>query len=291
MAHVVDGMVDWHDPFRPFADAWRNVHVDGLLRYFDNNFFYRIPVFSDEPEPSRLVLAPRVRRFKALAEPAEFKVVVPGPVTFAFMSKPPDGMKPEDLAEAIAGALAHEAKEAVAAGASYVQIDEPILADPDATRDQAVLAAELASRIGMEAGSRAGVAVYFDVPKREIFEALLEAKVDVLSLGIADAPGRALDLISTVGFGGHTPGLGLINSRQIYDDDYTYTRELAEKTIKSVEAEEAIITTTAWLDLIPYRYSLRKTSLLGWYTEMMSRDLGVEYVSPLRALGGRLGGG
>lgn len=283
--YIVDGMVDWHDPFRPFVEAWRNAYPDGLLRYFDNNFFYRIPVFTDDPEPSRLVLAPRVLRFRELVEPAQLKVVVPGPVTFALMSRREADMSVEELAESIARILSMEVREAVKAGASLVQIDEPMLTDPEASRDQAVLAAELASRIASEAGARSALALYFDVPKPEVYEALLDSKVDMLILDVADAPTRALELLKSKGFGGHTPGLGLINARQIYDDRYSLVASALKELIGSIDSEELAVTTTTWLDLIPFRYSIRKTYLLGLYTERLAAELGLEHVTPLRPAG------
>ncbi len=273
--YVVDGMVDWHDIFRPFVESWRNVTVSGLLRYFDNNFFYRIPVFIGEPEANKFVWAPRVRRYAPLAEPSKLKIVIPGPVTFTSMSINKSGYSREELAEAIAKLLANEVKAAVEAGASMVQVDEPILADPDATRDDALIAVELVNMILTSVGNaKTSLALYFDIPKSDVYDVLLNVKVNCISLDIMDAPERALKLIELKGFGDHCGILGLVNSRTIYDDPLDKLVELTLTIARSSKVNEIGITTTTWLDLIPYSYSLRKTYLLGVLTSKLQGRIG-----------------
>jgi Methionine synthase II (cobalamin-independent) len=271
LAYVVDGMVDWHDIFRPFTESWLNVTASGLLRYFDNNFFYRIPVFTEKPEAGKLVWAPRVRRYAPLAEPSGFKIVLPGPVTFTSMSVNKSGYSNEELAEAIAKLLADEVKAAVEAGASMVQIDEPVLTDPDATRDEALLAVELVNTIVASAGqAKTVLALYFDVPGSGVYDVILNAKSNCISLDVVDAPERALKLVEAKGFSSHCGVLGLINSRTIYDDPLDKLVELALKVARGSKLEEVGVTTSTWLDLIPYGYSLRKTYLLGFLASKVS---------------------
>jgi len=282
LAVVSDGMLDWHDIFRPFVEAWRNVTPTGLLRYFDNNFFYRIPLFTGEPEPSDPVLAPRVREFVQLAAPSTLKVVMPGPITFTLMSKNASGIKSEELAEAIARLLALEAKAAAEAGAGFVQIDEPILSDPDARRDDAVLAAELAGRIASEAGVPTAISVYFYSVKPDVYEALLDAKVDYLFIDVVDGGGAAADVIASKGVGGKKLGLGAVEARNIYSEPFERIAERVERALRGVkgEVEELVLTTSTWLDLIPYKYSLKKTRLLGFYAERLAEKLGATYLPP-----------
>ena len=280
MRFVVDGMLDWHDIFRPFAVAWRNVSLGGLLRYFDNNFFYRIPVFHDKPEPSDPVLAPRVRWALDVSWPAGVKAVMPGPVTFARLAENRSRLSVEELAESIAVQLGLEARLAAEAGASVVQVDEPFLADVDATPDDARLAVELAARIRGEARVPVWLAVYFGFPEAKVYEALLDAKVDYVSLDVIDQPARAMEVIGAKGYGGWRPVLGLVDARQIYDDDLGKLEDLAARLAGGVE--ELGLTTSTWLDLIPYRYSLRKTALLGRLAERLAERLGYRLETPLR---------
>ncbi len=281
---VVDGMLDWHDIFRPFASAWRNVTPTALLRYFDNNFFYRIPLFTAEPEPVEPVLAPRVRLYVPLAEPAGLKVVVPGPVTFTLMSEVIGGLRRDELAEAIARLLADEVRAAVEAGASFVQVDEPILGDPEVGRDEASLAADLASRIAGAAGeAETMLAVYFYPPKREVYEEVLKAKVDYVMIDAVDGGGKGATLVAEAGGGRKGVALGVIDARSIYMDRYEGVKSLVEAALEGLrEKESLILTTSTWLDLIPYSYSIKKTRLLGLYAERIAGDLGLEYTGGWR---------
>ncbi|MGC9071718.1 MAG: methylcobalamin--homocysteine methyltransferase [Acidilobus sp.] len=265
---VTDGMVDWHDIFRPFVLAWRNVALDGLLRYFDNNFFYRVPVFLDRPDPSGYVWPPRIRSILPIAEPSPVKAVIPGPLTFTIMSKNSSGLSKEELAEGIASVLALEVQQAETSGAGAIQIDEPILSDQEITKDDARLTTELINSIISQLKVPTILSIYFDVPKEEVYREILEAKVTYLSLDVADAPKRALDLIGRQGFGGHRPILGVIDARRIEDDDLEKIGGWLSQALKGYDGD-AGITTTTWFDVIPYTYSLRKTFLLGRYLEVL----------------------
>jgi len=269
---VVDGMVDWHDIFRPFARSWRNTSVDGLLRYFDNNFFYRIPVFTGEPDIIEPVWPPRVREYSLLADPASLKIVLPGPVTMAKMSKSPAGMKWEELAELIANLLAREV-ELTREFNVFVQVDEPILSDRKATPDDAALAADLVSKIVGSIAERAILAVYFDFPSRTVLERLLDAKTRYVMLDLVDSPRRAAE--HAIPLDGHVPVLGLVDGRRIHTD------RLADDIVNTVKtlapgAGEIVVTTSTWMDLIPYRYALKKTSIVSRMVVDLAERLGGE---------------
>jgi len=286
MKYVVDGMLDWHDIFRPFVESWRNVYLDGIIRYFDNNFFYRIPVFRGEPEPQRLVTPARVLAYRVLAEPAGLKVVIPGPLTMVKLGRNESELEDEELVMRVASALAMDVAGSARNGAALIQVDEPYLSDPDASKEDARLAVEALEVIRKSIGdARLSLAVYFDAPSPSVYEELLEAKADYLSLDLADAPGRALGLLEGKGCGGHSLVVGVINARHIYDDDYHTVKSMVEIVLKACpEITELGLTTTTWLDLIPLRFALRKTALLGAYAERLAAELGLEAEIPLTAV-------
>ncbi len=273
---VVDGMIDWHDMFRPFVESWRNTAVDGLLRFFDNNFFYRIPVFTGEPDIVSPVLSKRVREFAGLADPAGLKVVVPGPVTLASMSRNETGLDKAELAEKIAVVVRREVELALESGASMVQIDEPFLADVDAARDDAILAKDLVNEIVKGFEDKSILAIYFNMPSSDVFEEVLDVKAKYVMVDVADAWNRAVERLNEKGIGGHTPVLGVVDARRIHDDDFNKIKSHLDRIEPLRNVEELVLTTTAWLDLIPYRYSLRKTSLLGRLVEYYADKVGAQ---------------
>ncbi len=283
LAFAGDGCMDWHDILRPFAVAWRNVSLGGLLRFFDNNFFYRIPVFHGEPEPTDSLVAPRVKRFLPLARPAGFKATIPGLLTFLRLSKNEAGVEDEELGKAIAEVLAAEVKGAVAAGASLIEVQEPFLADVDASPDDVELLKDLLKPIREAAGeAKLVLSIYYNFPERKVYEKLLEVDADYVALDFADAPKRAYETLESVGRGSWVPAFGEINGREIYDDNVSVLSERIAAAAKSLSLDEVVVTTTSGFELIPYRYSLRKTVLLGRLAESVAEKLGFELKTPLR---------
>lgn len=123
---VTDGHGRWDDILTPFARQIRGFEIGGLLRWFDNNVYYRKPICTGPLEwggPSS------VESFKfaqsVAAKPV--KAVLPGPVTFAHLSIDEHYADHENFVLAIARVIAQEAFELEAAGATVIQIDEPAL--------------------------------------------------------------------------------------------------------------------------------------------------------------------
>jgi 5-methyltetrahydropteroyltriglutamate--homocysteine methyltransferase len=281
LRYVTDGMLDFHDIFRPFLESWRNVSITGLLRYFDNNFFYRIPVFTAEPDIESFVWPKRIRAYSKAAYPSAIKVVIPGPLSLVLMGKNQSGLSKEDLAYSISSILAMEAEKAEKAGAGIIQIDEPILSDHEITKEDADLAKDLISNIVKRVNIPTTLSVYFDIPKKEVYEKLIDTKVKYLSLDVMDSPSRFLDLIKSQGFSDKKPVLGLIDARRIHDDDYSKIKEILINIIK-MENEEIGVTTTTWFDVIPYNFAIRKTYLLGSYLEKIANELNAEFINPIK---------
>ena len=125
---VTDGLVRWDDILTPIARHTAGFEIGGLLRWFDNNVYYRRPICTGPVEwrgPSTV----DAFRFAQSVSTKQVKAVVPGPVTFARLSVDEHYGRHEDFVMAIARLLAQEVFELEAAGATSIQIDEPALLD------------------------------------------------------------------------------------------------------------------------------------------------------------------
>jgi 5-methyltetrahydropteroyltriglutamate--homocysteine methyltransferase len=124
---VTDGQVRWYDPISHVARHCDGIQINGLLRYFDTNFYFRQPVVSG---PIRL-RQPVLRREFEIAREATDRVVKPvltGPYSLACGSILEGGYRNRrELARAYAAVLAHEVADLVHAGAALIQVDEPYL--------------------------------------------------------------------------------------------------------------------------------------------------------------------
>ncbi|GIG28510.1 5-methyltetrahydropteroyltriglutamate--homocysteine S-methyltransferase [Cellulomonas marina] len=130
-----------------------------MTKWFDSNYHYLVPEIGPGTT-FRLASDRPVREFaEALADGVLTRPVLVGPVTFLALSKPaagsPEGFVPLDRLEDLLPVYAELLRRLAAAGATWVQLDEPTLvsdsvdADHDAllaatARAYAVLADELA---------------------------------------------------------------------------------------------------------------------------------------------------
>ncbi len=121
---VTDGGVRWHDPMSHLARSLEGMEVAGLLRYFDNNFYYRQPVVSGPVRWSKPILLDDLE-FACAASERPLKAVITGPLTFAALSNDAHYGKPAQLAVAIAEALNREILSWHELDLAYVQVEEP----------------------------------------------------------------------------------------------------------------------------------------------------------------------
>jgi 5-methyltetrahydropteroyltriglutamate--homocysteine methyltransferase len=123
---VTDGAVRWDDLLTPFARSMSGFEIGGLMRWFDNNVYYRRPVCVG-PVEWRGPTSVTAYRHAASVAVKPVKAVIPGPITFARLSVDEHYGVYEKFVLALARVLAQEAFELQAAGAPVIQIDEPAL--------------------------------------------------------------------------------------------------------------------------------------------------------------------
>ncbi|MCI0340254.1 MAG: hypothetical protein L0216_03750 [Planctomycetales bacterium] len=124
---VTDGQVRWADPVTHFARGLEGIEVTGLLRYFDTNTYYRQPAARG---PVKWKGPVTIRDFQFAAGKAQkpVKAVLPGPATLATLSAAGPYASVEALAGDFARALRDEVAALALAGATWIQLDEPVLA-------------------------------------------------------------------------------------------------------------------------------------------------------------------
>lgn len=123
---ITDGHVRWDDILTPFARQIRGFELGGLLRWFDNNVYYRKPICTGPIEWGGPASVDAFTFAQSVAT-KPVKAVIPGPITFARLSIDEHYADHENFVLAIARVLAQEAFELKAAGATVIQIDEPAL--------------------------------------------------------------------------------------------------------------------------------------------------------------------
>jgi len=270
---IIDGQIDWHDIFRPFSSSWRGVYPSSLLRYFDNNFFYRVPVFHSKPEPYSFFLARRARLlYGFLGKNETGKIVVPGPVTFSGLSKNETSRDVLWLAEKIAEALNIELRGVGEAHRFILQIDEPALSEEEVyARFKGELASIYSILLEGTGFSDVWLAVYFRAPPSDAYAELLDLKsIDMVSLDWVDDYAGVENIVREYGAKKSGLGLGVVDARDIYGENPAEVIERVSGIIDFSGSERVMLTTSTWLELLPLRYAAKKAGVLAEIAEILS---------------------
>jgi len=123
---ITDGQIRWEDDQTYFARRMEGFSIDGLIRYFDTNMYYRQPIV-EGPVRWRESAVAADYEFAAIQSPAPVKALVTGPYTLAALSADQHYGSLRDLALALAVELRNEVLALEKAGAPIIQINEPAI--------------------------------------------------------------------------------------------------------------------------------------------------------------------
>lgn len=123
---VTDGQIRWYCPFSHIVRKLDGVEINGLLRYFDTNFYFRQPDVRSRPERTGTIVG---EEFEVAREAAEQPVrqILTGPYTlaqFSILEEGNNSLSREDLIEAYASLLREEIRDLREKGVKTVQFDE-----------------------------------------------------------------------------------------------------------------------------------------------------------------------
>lgn len=213
-----------------------------MTKWFDTNYHYLVPEIGPDT-PIGFVDDRVVREFTELAHPADggqavvTRPVLVGPVTFLLLSKAaenaPDGFRPLDRLDDVLSAYADLLRALAAAGAQWVQLDEPALVTDllDVTFDEAADAvrrayARLATDLSPTSGSDGAPerpAILVTAPYGDLRG---EAGDGLALLAGTDVEAVAVDLVQGAVPAGAVPGLetktlvaGVVDGHNIWRAD------------------------------------------------------------------------
>lgn len=242
---VTDGQVRWYDQISHFARRLEGCEINGLLRFFDTNTYFRQPVVVKRLRWA----APIVRDefvFAKGVSPVPVKPVLTGPYTLAKLSINRYYEDFRSLVSDLAQVIAHEVEELVKVGAEIIQIDEPaILKNP---RDFELLRAAVEKLAERKRGAKLALYLYFgDVAP--LYDKLQELPVDVLGLDFTYGK-KLVDAIETSGSRKEL-GLGLIDARNTRIEGEKEVMSLLRRILAHVEADRAYLNPSCGLEYLP----------------------------------------
>ncbi|MFI2669168.1 5-methyltetrahydropteroyltriglutamate--homocysteine S-methyltransferase [Streptomyces albidoflavus] len=209
-----------------FAMARGNQDVAPLemTKWFDTNYHYLVP----ELGPDTVFTADSAKQVAELTEALALghtaRPVLVGPVTYLLLAKPAPGVaeefEPLTLLDRLLPVYAEVLGDLRAAGAEWVQLDEPAL-----VQDRTPAELNAAARAYRDLGALTDrpkllVASYFD-RLGEALPVLAKAPVEGLALDFTEAAAANLDELAAVGgLPGKRLVAGVVNGRNIWINDH-----------------------------------------------------------------------
>ncbi|MER6201545.1 5-methyltetrahydropteroyltriglutamate--homocysteine S-methyltransferase [Streptomyces sp. NPDC001586] len=212
------------DGYFAMARGTQDVAPLEMTKWFDTNYHYLVP----ELGPDTVFTADSTKQVAELTEALSAghaaRPVLVGPVTYLLLAKPAPGVaadfEPITLLDRLLPVYAQVLAELRAAGAEWVQLDEPAL-----VQDRTPAELNAAARTYRELGAlterpKLLVASYFD-RLGEALPVLAKAPVEGLALDFTDAAAANLaDLAAVGGLPGKRLVAGVVNGRNIWINDY-----------------------------------------------------------------------
>ncbi|MCS7110600.1 MAG: hypothetical protein NZ956_03930 [Candidatus Caldarchaeum sp.] len=254
LAYVLEGMLAWNDLLRPFASSLENVEINGLFRWFDNNFFYKIPsVFG------RIGLKDEFDRsvfFHHLIDERKRKIVLPEPYCFARLAENRFYERFDEFVMDVADALAEFVKRV--GPFAQIQMSSPSLVFEEVSLSELEI-------------SKKAVEAFKSKTKRELFlhlpfgssartlGFLRDFDVDVLGIDLYKTSVEALRGLEM----DKALYVGLVDGRNTLLEDVADVVSMLRTVEKITRVKEIHFGPNCELEHLPSEHALKKLGLLG----------------------------
>lgn len=211
------------DGYFAMARGTQDVAPLEMTKWFDTNYHYLVP----ELGPDTVFTADSAKQVAELKDAIALglaaRPVLLGPVTYLLLAKPAPGVaadfEPLTLLDRLLPVYAEVLADLRAAGAEWVQLDEPALVQDRTPADLSTAARTYRDLGGLTDRPKLLVASYFD-RLGDALPVLAKAPVEGLALDFTDAAAAHLDALAAVGgLPGKRLVAGVVNGRNIWIND------------------------------------------------------------------------
>ena len=221
-----------------------------MTKWFDTNYHYLVPEFRRR-QSFHLATTKPVAEFaeaKTLGIPA--RPVLVGPVSFLLLGKAKEpGFEPLDLLPDLIPVYEDLLGKLAAAGAEWVQIDEPCLVTDIDDRVLTAVEHTYARLAAAAPALKLLLATYFGA-FGEALPRVLRLPVEAVHLDLVRGPDQ-LDEALSLAPAGLTLSLGLVDGRNVWKTDMLSALDRAEKAAKRLGGERVMIAPSCSLLHVP----------------------------------------
>jgi len=255
---VTDGQVRWYDPISHLASAVKGCKINGLLRFFDTNFYFRQPVIEGRLAWQRPILKKEFTFAKEVSK-KPVKPVLTGPYTLAKLSIDRKRIGLQKIVMDFAEIIAQEVRELAGAGAEIIQLDEPaILKHPDDFR----IFSKAVETVSAEKGNtRLALYTYFG-DAAPLYEKMLELPVDVIGLDFTYSA-KLPQVLERLGCDKDI-GLGLIDGRNTKLEKPDEVLQKLQHILPALDCKRTYLNTSCGLgDYLPRESAFKKLQVVA----------------------------
>lgn len=273
-----DGMLRWDDIFNPLVSSIRGVRVDGLRRFYDNNYFFKMPVIEDriaypEPVASRMLLKSLEVADKLGIQRRRVSLTLPGPYTLATNSLVMGSSYSSteslmrDYAEKV---ILREAEEILKIGVANLDLQEPglVFAGEENLVAVAGILRDLVSRAG---GVRIWIFTYFGtnpsvasaIGKISSGSGNVVLFIDLAETSVEKIPKIPVDLEEI--------GVSVVNARSTRIES---VEDSVKKILAVARASERIyVSHSSSLEMVPEKIALKKLRLIKRIADALEKRI------------------
>lgn len=231
-----------------------NVPAMEMTKWFDTNYHYIVPEFQ-AGQVFKLASTKVIDEFEeALAQGIHTRPVLLGPVSFLILGKSmTPGFDPLGLLHAVLPVYAELLQRLHAAGAEWVQMDEPCLV-LDLTQDQREAYQSAYQRLASTPGPKMMLTTYFG-DLRDNLGLVAALPVAGLHIDLVRAPGQLADVLAALP-AKMVLSLGVLDGRNVWRADLDAALEQVERAKAVLGAEHVLIAPSCSLLFSPYDLEL-----------------------------------
>ncbi len=236
---------------RGFQEQGVDVTAMEMTKWFDTNYHYIVPEFTKD-QTFKLTSEKFLNEYnEAKSLGIETKPVLIGPITYLLLGKEKEaGFNRIDLIDRLLPVYEEILGKLAAAGAQYVQIDEPYLAlDIDA--DVKALYGKVFEKLAAAAqGIKLVVATYFEA-LRDNEDVAVNLPVHALHLDLVRGENQ-LDTVLPKVPASLTLSLGVVEGRNIWKNDYEHSLKKIKQAVDALGADRVWIAPSSSLLHVPF---------------------------------------
>ncbi|MFT4041469.1 MAG: 5-methyltetrahydropteroyltriglutamate--homocysteine S-methyltransferase, partial [Thermomicrobiales bacterium] len=223
-----------------------------MTKWFDTNYHYLAPELSAEQQFRLTGAGPitALQEAQALGVPA--KVTLIGPLTFLRLSRMTDGGNPLTLLERLLAVYTDLTEQLAAAGAEWIEFQEPILAT-DCTAEDVAALQQAYEAISAAAGSAKVLVQVSFGSVDDAYATLVSLPIAGVGLDLSARGANNLALLERYGFPeDKLLAAGVIDGRHIWTADLDTALATLQRVEKIVPADRLIVSASCSLLHVPY---------------------------------------